>query len=195
MQRMSSSQMNATQSAIIDIVTLSFVCIIRRTFRAVRFCEQDLITESMQQMFSPHCVRLRLSACTSKSSIWQFRGSFLGPFPTHDHFRLPAWPYPVSTPNNPQIEWPFELGIWTHNPSLMARRESYNVHGWYRAHIEHLVKQLWHRGLVRNIWCGGPDDALVRACFVAFYLWRQVHHPTYGPWDHVPPHVWTDKSN
>ena len=24
---------------------------------------------------------------------------------------------------------------------------------------------------------------------------RLVIHPPYGPWDHVPPHVWTDKSN
>ena len=22
-----------------------------------------------------------------------------------------------------------------------------------------------------------------------------MSHPPYGPWEHVPPHVWTDKSN
>ena len=24
---------------------------------------------------------------------------------------------------------------------------------------------------------------------------RQVSHPPYGPWEHVPPHVWADESN
>ena len=28
--------------------------------------------------------------------------------------------------------------------------------------------------------------------FTQFCFRKQVHHP---PWDHVPPHVWTDKSN
>ena len=50
-------------------------------------------------------------------------GVFLGPFPTHAHFPLPpcfasSRYHPVSTPNNPQIEWPLELGIWTHNPQI-----------------------------------------------------------------------------
>ena len=31
---------------------------------------------------------------------------------------LPALPHPISTPNNSQIEWPFELGIWTHHPQI-----------------------------------------------------------------------------
>ena len=31
--------------------------------------------------------------------------------------------------------------------------------------------------------------------FTQFCIWRQVRHPPYGPWDHVPPHVWTNKSN
>ena len=28
-----------------------------------------------------------------------------------------------------------------------------------------------------------------------FCIRTQVRHPHYGPWEHVPPHVWTDKSN
>ena len=31
--------------------------------------------------------------------------------------------------------------------------------------------------------------------FKQFCIRRQVCHPPYGPWDHVPPHVWNDKSN
>ena len=35
------------------------------------------------------------------------------------------------------------------NGTLTARQPSYNdVHGWYRARIEHLFEQLWHWGLV-----------------------------------------------
>ena len=31
--------------------------------------------------------------------------------------------------------------------------------------------------------------------FTQFCIRRQVRHPPYGPWEHVPPHVWTDQSN
>ena len=31
--------------------------------------------------------------------------------------------------------------------------------------------------------------------FSQFCIRRQVRYPPYGPWDHFPPHVWTDKSN
>ena len=59
--------------------------------------------------------------------------------------------------------------------------------------------QLWHWGLVRNMWCGGPNELhqsmRVLLHFTQFCIQRQVRHPPYGPWDHVPPHVWTDKSN
>ena len=38
------------------------------------------------------------------------------------------------------------------NGTLTARQRSYNdVHGWCRAHMEHLFRQLWHWGLLRNI--------------------------------------------
>ena len=30
--------------------------------------------------------------------------------------------------------------------------------------------------------------------FTQFCIRRQVRGPPYGPWDHVPPHVWTDKA-
>ena len=81
-----------------------------------------------------------------------------------------------------------------------ARQHSYNdVHGWYRACFEHLSGQLWHSGLVRNIWRGGPDElrqsVRVLLHFTQFCIRRQIRHPPYVPWDQVPPHVWTDKSN
>ena len=45
------------------------------------------------------------------------------------------------------------------NGTLPAQQQSYNdVHGWYRARIEHLFGQLWHWGLVRNIWCGSLNE-------------------------------------
>ena len=31
--------------------------------------------------------------------------------------------------------------------------------------------------------------------FSQFCIQRQVRHPPYGPWNHVPPHVWTDEGN
>ena len=31
--------------------------------------------------------------------------------------------------------------------------------------------------------------------FTQFCIRRQVRHPPYGPWEHVPPQVWTDQSN
>ena len=81
----------------------------------------------------------------------------------------------------------------------MAQQQSYNdQHGWYGAHTEHLFGQLWHWGLVRNMWCGGPDElhqsVRVLLHFTQFWIQRQFRHPRYGPWDHVL-HVWTDKSN
>ena len=43
--------------------------------------------------------------------------------------------------------------------TLTARQQSCNdVHGWYRARIEHLSGRLWHWGLLRKMWCGGPNE-------------------------------------
>ena len=78
---------------------------------------------------------------------------------------------------------------------LSVRQECYNtVHGWYRARVEQLFARLWHWGLVRNIWRGGPDDlhqqVRILLHFTQFCTSRQVRYAPYGPWDHVPPHVW-----
>ena len=45
------------------------------------------------------------------------------------------------------------------NGTLRARQQSYDdVHGWYRARMEQLFAYLWHWGLVRTIWRGGPNE-------------------------------------
>ena len=67
---------------------------------------------------------------------------------------------------------------------------------WYRAHIEQLFAHLWHWGLARNIWCDELHKSVhILLHFSQFCIRRQVHHPPYGPWNHVPPHLWMDKSN
>ena len=86
------------------------------------------------------------------------------------------------------------------NGPLTARQQCYNdVHGRYRARIEQLFARLWHWGLVRNIWRGGPNElhqaVRILLHFTQFCIRRQVRHPPYGLWEHVPPHVWTDQSN
>ena len=68
------------------------------------------------------------------------------------------------------------------NGTLTARQQSYNdVHGWYRAHIEQLFARLWHWGLVRNIWRGGPNELhqsiRILLHFMQFCIRRQVSHP------------------
>ena len=69
----------------------------------------------------------------------------------------------------------------------------------YRARIEQLFARLWHYGFVRNIWRGCPNElhqsVRILLHFTQFCIRRQVRHPPYGPWEHVPPHVWTDQSN
>ena len=80
------------------------------------------------------------------------------------------------------------------NDTLLAWQQSYNdVHGWYRARIEQPFAHLWHWGLIRNIWCGGPNELYQSVCillhFTQFCIRRQVRYPPYGPWEHVPPHV------
>ena len=109
-----------------------------------------------------------------------------GPFPVGDmDWPLSGWRY------GPAPAFTF---MGRKNGTLTARQQSYNdVHEWYRARIEHLFGQLWH------IWRGSPDELhqslRVLLHFSQFCIQRQVRHPPYGPWDHVQPHVWTDKSN
>eukprot|EP00670_Eutreptiella_braarudii_P006909 CAMPEP_0174283308 /NCGR_PEP_ID=MMETSP0809-20121228/3975_1 /TAXON_ID=73025 ORGANISM="Eutreptiella gymnastica-like, Strain CCMP1594" /NCGR_SAMPLE_ID=MMETSP0809 /ASSEMBLY_ACC=CAM_ASM_000658 /LENGTH=83 /DNA_ID=CAMNT_0015378141 /DNA_START=424 /DNA_END=672 /DNA_ORIENTATION=+ len=59
---------------------------------------------------------------------------------------FPALLRPVSIPNNPQIEWLLELG------------SGVIIHKFGFTRIGHLLRQLWHWGLVRIIWHGGCDE-------------------------------------
>ena len=89
------------------------------------------------------------------------------------------------------VAWPF-IGRKT----LTERQKEYNdVHGFYRARIEHLFARMWHWGIVRNIWRGSGTEVheYVRVLLhlQQFLIRRQVRYPPYGPWEHVPAHVWT----
>ena len=55
-----------------------------------------------------------------------------------------------------------------------------------------------------GVWLGTYGVAALMSCTSRcvfccisrnFAFGGKVHCPPYGPWDHVPPHVWTDKSN
>ena len=80
--------------------------------------------------------------------------------------------------------------------TLTERQKEYNdIHGFYRTHIEHLFARMWHWGIVRNIWRGSGTELheYVRLLLhlQQFLIRRQVRYPSYGPWEHVPAHVWT----
>ena len=81
--------------------------------------------------------------------------------------------------------WPLELGI-RDGKTLTKRQKEYNdVHGFYRARIEHLFARMWHWGIVKNIWRGsGPElHEYVRVLLYLrqFLIRRQVRCPPYGP--------------
>ena len=130
--------------------------------------------------------------------------------------RFVVWPLELGLgTHNPRfVAWPLELGLGTRNPrfvvwplegrlhvawpfigrkTLTKRQKEYNdVHGFYRAHIEHLFARMWHWGIVRNIWRGsGMEYVRVLLHLQQFLIRRQVRYPPYGPWEHVPAHVWT----
>ena len=89
------------------------------------------------------------------------------------------------------VAWPF-IG----RKMLTERQKEYNdVHGFYRARIEHLFARMWYWGIVRNIWRGSGTElheyVRVLLHLQQFLIRRQVRYPPYGPWEHVPAHVWT----
>ena len=54
---------------------------------------------------------------------------------------------------------------------------------------------MWHWGIVKNIWRGSGTElheyVRVLLHLQQFLIRRQVRCPPYGPWAHVPAHVWT----
>ena len=53
---------------------------------------------------------------------------------------------------------------------------------------------MWHWGIVRNIWRVSDNEpheyVRVLLHLQQFLIRRQVRYPPYGPWEHVPTHVW-----
>ena len=80
---------------------------------------------------------------------------------------------------------------------LSERQQQYNdVHGWYRARVEHLFAQLWQWKVVRNIWQGGETELhetmRILLHMEQFVNSRKVRYQPYGPWPHVPEGLWTN---
>ena len=123
------------------------------------------------------------------------RVSFRARSPPMTIFPFPsAELHPRSVPNNPQIMWPRELGIWTHSPQVGVA-----IGVGDTACIEQSFAHLWHRGLMRNIWRGDPDklhQSGVFCCISRNFAFRgRCVTPPYGRWDHVPPPVWSNAND
>ena len=83
---------------------------------------------------------------------------------------LPALPQPVSTPNSPQIEWPLELGIWTHNPlwstwGASLREGTPRVKGGMVGTVGIL-----HTNVLRRARTGGSMPSFQRCISLALFL-------------------------
>ena len=89
------------------------------------------------------------------------------------------------------VAWPF-IGRKT----LTERQKEYNdVHGFYRARIEHLFACMWHGGIVRNMWRGSGTElhecARVLLHLQQFFDSKTAAVPSLWVVEHVPAHVWT----
>ena len=73
-----------------------------------------------------------------------------------------------------------------------------DIHGFYRARVEHLFGRLWAWKVVRNTWTGSPHDlhATTRILLhlTQFLTRRQTRYQPYGPWPHVPESVWAQEA-
>ena len=81
---------------------------------------------------------------------------------------------------------------------LTELQKMYNdVHGFYRARVEHLFARLWSWKIVRNTWTGSSAElhATTRVLLhlTQFITRRQTRYQPYGPWPHVPESVWEDE--
>ena len=80
---------------------------------------------------------------------------------------------------------------------LCDRQQEYNdVHGWYRARVEHCFAHLWHWRVFRDVWTGGHtvlhETVRVLLHTTQFCLNRKQMYQPYGPWTHFPDGLWTD---
>ena len=82
--------------------------------------------------------------------------------------------------------------------TLTMRQKTYNdVHGYYRAWVEHLFAHLWSWRVVHDIWLGSHQDlhanTRILLHFSQFMLRRQKRYQPYGPWEHIPSSIWTEE--
>ena len=65
--------------------------------------------------------------------------------------------------------------------------------------IGHGLTRLWSFKIVRDIWTGSSTDlhrsVRILVHFMQFQIRRQTRHQPYGPWEHVPDHIWTDQAS
>ena len=103
--------------------------------------------------------------------------------------------------------WLLELGLGTRKPRLHTAvpyigqktlsddQQEYNdVHGFYRARVEHLFARLWQWRIVRNVWtCCATElhgHMPILLHLTQFCIHRQIRYQPYGPWPHMPESVW-----
>ena len=70
-------------------------------------------------------------------------------------------------------------------------QQEYNdVHGFYRARVEHLFARLWQWRIVHNVWTRSAMERHGHVCILLHLtqlcICRQTRYQPYGPWPHVP---------
>ena len=81
---------------------------------------------------------------------------------------------------------------------LRQHQQEYNdVHGFYRARVEHLFARLWQWRIVRNVWTRSATElhghVRILLHLTQFCIRRQTRYQPYGPWPHVPESVWAQE--
>ena len=82
--------------------------------------------------------------------------------------------------------------------TLTDDQQEYNdVHGFYRARVEHLFARLWQWRIVRNVWTRSATElhghVRILLHLTQFCIRRQTRYQPYGPWPHVPESVWAQE--
>ena len=80
---------------------------------------------------------------------------------------------------------------------MTVRQKTYSdVHGFYRARVEHFFARLWAWKVVRDIWQGSHEDLHVNTRillhFTHIMVRRQKRYQPYGPWEHIPNFIWRE---
>ena len=82
--------------------------------------------------------------------------------------------------------------------TLTDDQQEYNdVHGFYRARVEHIFARLWQWRIVRNVWTRSATElhghVRILLSLTQFCIRRQTRYQPYGPWPHVPESVWVQE--